>query len=72
MFQITGDCKDRRQLKVIEIEKEEALDFIEQECNGRIQSIFDHLRYDSQEAVLYLVGNEVSLEEIIAGKKEDP
>lgn len=31
--------------------------FIEGECEGKIEGIFDRLSFDSEEDVLYLVGN---------------
>ena len=60
-LQIIGDSKDKREIKVIEIERDEALDFLDQECQGKLELLFDHLRYDKEEEVLYLVGNDVEI-----------
>ena len=35
-MKIIGDNKYQKQIKVIEIERNEAIDFIEQECQGKI------------------------------------
>lgn len=69
-LQIIGDCKDKKEVKVIEIEKGEAIDFLEHECKGKIEQIFDCLRYDKKDEVLYLVGADTELEEIDKNKKD--
>jgi hypothetical protein len=40
---------------VIEIDKEEALEFIQENCDGDINKIFDMIRYQESEGCLYLV-----------------
>lgn len=58
---ILGDNKATKEIKVIEISKEEAIEFIQYECDGKIEGIFDCLRYDYKEKVLYLVGKGIEL-----------
>lgn len=48
-LKITGDNKSQKQLRIIEIERDEAIEFIEEECQGKVELIFDHLRYDREE-----------------------
>ena len=62
-LQILGDNKSTKEIKIIEIPKEEGLEFIQYECDGKIELIFECLRYDPNEKVLYLVGKEVDLDE---------
>lgn len=57
-FVIIGDLRVEKELKVIEIDKQEAIDFIEKKCSGDIQRIFDFLRYDEKEKALYLVAED--------------
>ncbi len=54
---IVGNHKKPKD-KIIEIPKEEAFAFIECECEGRLEGIFDRLSYDGQEDVLYLIGKD--------------
>lgn len=68
---------------MIEIPKEEALTFIEKDCNGNIENIIDKLKYDHQNETLYLVSdsidypeNEVNdfnpeIHEMVTKKKEE-
>ncbi len=60
-LQILGDNKSTKEIKVIEIPKEEAFEFIHFECEGKIEQIFDCLRYDVTEKILYLIGKEVEV-----------
>lgn len=54
---ISGNNKKTND-KIIEIPKEEAIAFVECECDGKLEKLFDHLCYDKEEDVLYLVGKE--------------
>ena len=54
-----GDLKSSKTVKLIEIPREEAMEFIEMECDGKLENIFDRLRYDNSEEVLYLVSQGV-------------
>jgi len=45
-------------LKVIEIEKEEGLKFIEENCMGDVAKLFDCLRYDEGDKSLYLIADD--------------
>lgn len=69
-FVIIGDIRADKELKVIEIDKDEALKFIEENCAADIHKVFDCLRYDETEKSLYLVapdqlqGNSESLKDI--------
>jgi hypothetical protein len=42
---------------VIEIPKEEALIFVEQECDSSIEKIIEKLRYDESNDTLYIVSS---------------
>jgi hypothetical protein len=44
------------EVKIIQIAREEALDFIHHECQNNIGNIFNKLRYDGE--TLFLVANE--------------
>ncbi len=37
---IMGDLKRGKEVKIIEVPREEAMEFIEQECDGRFEGIF--------------------------------
>lgn len=65
---IQGDTKESKGLKIIEINRNEGLEFIEEECQGRIELLFDRLRYDREEGALYLVSNEITLEDVLGEK----
>lgn len=65
-LQIIGDSRDKKDIKVIQIDKKQAVQFIEQECGGKLDNIFDCLRYDKVDEVLYLVGRNLTLEEVKA------
>lgn len=43
---IIGDIKEEQNIKIIELEKKEAEEFINEECNGNIENIFNLLRFD--------------------------
>jgi hypothetical protein len=45
-LQVLGDNKSTKEIKIIEIPKEEGLEFIQYECDGKIELIFECLRYD--------------------------
>ena len=47
ILKITGDSQNSKELKVIEIPKEEAIIFIEKDCNGKVENIVDKLKYDA-------------------------
>ena len=40
------------------------MEFIEYECDGKLENIFDRLKYDSQEEVLYLVSQETDVNDL--------
>jgi hypothetical protein len=42
-------------MKIIEVPREEALQFIEEECDGKIEGLFDRLSFDSDGKILYLL-----------------
>jgi hypothetical protein len=44
-FVVIGDLRSDKELKVIEIDKAEALEFIEENCEGDINRLFDLIRY---------------------------
>ena len=46
---------------MIKIKKDEAIEFINYECDGRLEQIFKCLKYDDKKKVLYLVGRDVDL-----------
>lgn len=54
---IIADQKKNVENKIISIPREEALAFIECECEGKLEGIFDRLSYDAEEDVMYLIGN---------------
>lgn len=56
---ITANNSASRDLKIIEIERGEALDFIREECHNKLENIFDRLRYDG--ANMLLVGEDVDV-----------
>jgi hypothetical protein len=53
---ISADNPHFNQLKLISIEKGEALDFIRYECDGHLSHVFDNLRFDGEN--LFLVGKD--------------
>ncbi len=46
-FVVIGDSKTDKELKVIEIDKVEALRFIEDNCGGDIGQLFELLHFDA-------------------------
>lgn len=83
ILKITGDSQNSKELKVIEIPKEEAIVFIEKDCNGKVENIADKLKYDAPTETLYLVsdhleeedreGNEFNpeIDKFVSKKKEE-
>ena len=59
VLKITGDSQGSKELKVIDIPKEEALTFIEKDCGGNIENIIDKLKYDAGNETLYLVSDSI-------------
>jgi hypothetical protein len=55
---ITANNAGSKDLKVIEIERGEALDFIRSECNNRLEGIFERLRYDGTNMLLICTTDE--------------
>lgn len=55
VLKIVGDAEDNKDLKVIEIPKQEAIVFIQKDCHGQIELLFQKLKYDSSSETLYLV-----------------
>jgi hypothetical protein len=58
---ILGDLKRGKDVKIIEVPREEAMEFIEQECDGRFEGIFDRLHFEPAEEVLYLMAKDAEL-----------
>ena len=56
-LRIMGEKRRSKEKKIIDIPKAEAMCFIEDECQGRLEGVFDRLSFDPQEDVLYLVGS---------------
>ena len=52
---VIGDLRSEKELKVIEIDKIEALEFIEENCDGDVNKLFDLIRYEENEGCLYLI-----------------
>lgn len=46
---ILGDMKRGKDVKVIDVPRDEAMEFIEQECDGKFEGLFDRLHFDSAE-----------------------
>ena len=63
VLKITGDSQSSKDLKVIEIPKEEAILFIEKDCHGKMENIIDKLKYDIPTETLYLVSDHLEEEE---------
>ena len=59
VLKITGDAQNSKDLKVIEIPRDEAVLFLEKDCNGKLENILDKLRYDAKGDTLYLVTNDI-------------
>lgn len=49
---ITANNSSSRDIKVIEIDRGEALDFIRMECNNQLENIFERLKYDGKNMLL--------------------
>ena len=47
---------------MIKIKKDEAIEFINYECDGKLEGIFKCLKYDEKKKVLYLIGRDVELD----------
>lgn len=56
-MRIEGEHK-KISTKVIEIPRDEAMAFIEYECDGRLEGVFERLSYSPKEDVLYLIGKD--------------
>lgn len=54
ILKVVGDCRDQKDLKVIEIPREEAVVFFEKECEGKAERLLDKLKYDRATETLYL------------------
>jgi hypothetical protein len=59
MLKIVGDCQDQKDLKVIEIPKEEAALFLEKDCQGKVEILLEKLRYDKPTETLYLISENI-------------
>jgi hypothetical protein len=59
VLKITGDSQSSKDIKVIDIPKEEAIIFIEKDCGGNLENIIDKLKYDSASETLYLVSDSI-------------
>lgn len=58
-LKIVGDSRDHKDLKVIDIPKEEAIIFLEKDCEGKAERLLDKLRYDEKTETLYLVSETI-------------
>lgn len=58
---ILSDLRKGKDIKIIEVPRDEAMEFIEAECDGKIEGLFDRLHFDPQEEVLYLLSREAEL-----------
>lgn len=58
---IIGDTKRGKDIKVIEVPRDEAIEFINEECDGKIQKIFDRLHYDAKDDLLYLLAKDAEI-----------
>lgn len=56
-LRITADTLNKRNLKVIDIPRNEAAQFIEEDCNGKVEILFDKLKYDKDSDTLFLMSN---------------
>ena len=54
-LKVVGDCKDQKDLKVIEIPRDEAIVFIEKECDGNAERLLEKLKYDRATETLYIL-----------------
>ena len=46
ILRITGDGQSTKDIKVIEIPRDEAIYLIEKDCKGKIENLFGLLNYD--------------------------
>lgn len=60
---ISAEYRRGQPPKLIKIPKQEALLFIEEECGGHMEGLFDRVHFDSQLNILYLLGREAEIEE---------
>lgn len=58
-LKIVGDSRDHKDLKVIDIPKDEAVIFLEKDCDGKAERLLDKLRYDEKTETLYLVSETI-------------
>lgn len=56
-LRITADTLNKRNLKIIDIPRDEATLFIEEDCNGKIEVLFDKLKYDKDSDTLFLMSD---------------
>jgi hypothetical protein len=54
VLKIIGDLCDHKDLKVIEIPKEEAFNIIDKLCEGRLEKLLDSLKYDRSTGTLFI------------------
>ena len=59
ILKIVGDTQDNKDLKIIEIPKDEAIMFIERDCQGKIENVLNKLKYSPKEEALYLVSDSI-------------
>jgi hypothetical protein len=62
VLRITGDSQSSKDIKVIEIPRDEAILYIEKDCHGKMENIFDKLEYDSTTETLFLVSEHLEEE----------
>lgn len=63
MLKIVGDTQNQKDLKVIEVPKEEAVIFIEKDCKGKPENLLHKLKYDPKSETLYLVSDHLGEED---------
>lgn len=83
VLKITGDAQNSKDLKVIEVPRNEAVILIEKECQGKMENLVDKLRYDAKGDTLYLVTDDIEegeldfsefnpeIDRIVVNKKDD-
>jgi len=59
ILKITGDVQKSKDLKVIEIPRDEAVTLLEKDCHGKMEKLLDKLRYDAKGDTLYLVTDDL-------------
>jgi hypothetical protein len=56
-LRITADTLNSRSLKIIDIPRDEAALFIDEDCNGSIENLLNKLKYDKASDTLFLMSD---------------